>query len=111
MAPNLLFDQLLLVALVLICLIMHVGWPDPPSPTPRTPLKSDTPRRQRSKAPKPFPGLIHQPLCDACAQHLDIRRSDRLAVTWRGGMHGTQPEAGEQIEQSFTHGAVHRREE
>src|SRR5262245_34676748 len=41
----------------------------------------------------------------------DIRSSDRLAVPWRGGMHGTQPETREQIEQSFTHGAVHRREE
>src|SRR5262249_59449658 len=40
-----------------------------------------------------------------------IRSSDRLAMTRRGGMHGTQAETGEQIEQSFTHGAVHRREE
>src|SRR5262252_4182602 len=40
-----------------------------------------------------------------------IRSSDRLAVPWRGGMHGPQPETREQIEQSFTHSAVHRREE
>jgi hypothetical protein len=30
MAPNLVFYQLLLVALVLICLMIHVWWPDPP---------------------------------------------------------------------------------
>jgi IS1 family transposase len=68
MGPNLLFYQLLLVALVLICLIMHVWWPDHPRPTPRTPLKPDTPRRKRSKEPKPFPGFIHKPLCEACEQ-------------------------------------------
>ena len=45
MAPNLLFYQLLLVALVLICLLIHVWWPDPPRATPQTPLKPDKPRR------------------------------------------------------------------
>jgi hypothetical protein len=39
MAPNLLFYQLLLVALVLICLLVHVWWPDHPTLTPRTSLK------------------------------------------------------------------------
>jgi hypothetical protein len=73
MAPNLLFYQLLLVALVLICLIMHVWWPDHPRPTPRTLLKRDTPRRERSKEPKPFTGLIHKPLCEACEQGADSR--------------------------------------
>jgi hypothetical protein len=56
MGPHLLFYQLLLVALVLICLIMHVWWLDHPRPTPRTPLKPDTPRRKRSTAPNPFLG-------------------------------------------------------
>jgi IS1 family transposase len=73
MGPNLLFYQLLLVALVLICLIMHVWWPAHPRPTPRTPLKPDTPRRERSKEPKPFIGLIHKPLCEACEQGADSR--------------------------------------
>jgi hypothetical protein len=35
MVPNLLFYPLLLVALVLICLLLHVGWPTPPSTTAR----------------------------------------------------------------------------
>ena len=30
MAPNLLFYQILLVALVLICFVIYVGWPDDP---------------------------------------------------------------------------------
>src|SRR5262245_59465033 len=73
MAPHLLFYQLLLVALVLICLLMHVWWPDHPRPTPQTLLKSGKPRHQRSKEPKPFTGLIHKPLCAACEQGADSR--------------------------------------
>jgi hypothetical protein len=64
MAPNLLLCQLLVVALVLLCLLIHVGWPDNPSTPSKTSLKTDKPRRKRSKEPKPFTGLIHKPLCD-----------------------------------------------
>ena len=60
MVPNLLFYQLRLIMLVLLCLIIHAWWPDEPSPTPQTPLKSDKPRRKRSKSPKPFTGLIQK---------------------------------------------------
>src|SRR5262245_2072775 len=71
MASNLLCYQLLLTALVLICLMRHVWWPDHPRLTPQMPLKSEKPRRKRSKEPKPFTGFLHQPLCDACAQGLE----------------------------------------
>ena len=73
MAPNLLFDQLLLVALVLICLITHVWWPDDSRATPQRPLKPDKPRRKRSQEPNPFTGFIHKPLCEACEQGADER--------------------------------------
>jgi hypothetical protein len=72
-APTLLFYQLLFVALVLICLIIHVGLPDDPPRVPQTPLKPQPRRRRRSKEPKPFAGLIHQPRCAACAQGADTR--------------------------------------
>ena len=68
MAPNLLLYQLLLVVLVLICLLIHVGWPANLSATSKTSLKPDKPRRKRSTEPKPFTGLLHKPLCDACEQ-------------------------------------------
>ena len=70
MVPNLLFYQLLLVALVLICIMVHVWWPDHPTPTP---LKPDKPRHKRSKGPKPFTGYLHKPLCEACEQGVDSR--------------------------------------
>ena len=72
MAPNVLFYQLLLVALVLLCLIMHIWWPDNPSAALQTPLQSDKPRRQRSNEPKPFTGFLHKPLCEACEKGTDI---------------------------------------
>jgi len=65
MAPNLLWYQLLLVALVLSCLLIHVGWPANPSATSKTSLKPDKPRRKRSKDLTPFPRLLHKPLCKA----------------------------------------------
>ncbi len=73
MASNPLLYQLLLIALVLICLRIHVWWPDAPSPTPQTPRKPNKPRRTRSKGPKPFTGMIHKPLCDACEPGADTR--------------------------------------
>jgi transposase-like protein len=73
MAPNLLFYQLLVVALVLICLLIHIGLPDKPFPMPQPSLVSTKRRRKRSKEPKPFPGLIHKPLCESCEQGVDTR--------------------------------------
>jgi hypothetical protein len=71
--PHLLFYQLLLVTLVLICLMRQVWWPDPPRVAyPRT-FKPEMPRRTRSKAPKPFTGSIPQPLCEACEQGTHTR--------------------------------------
>jgi hypothetical protein len=63
MVLNLLFYQLLLVALVLICLLIHVWWPDHPRATSHRSLKLDKPRRTRSKAPQPFTGFIHKRSC------------------------------------------------
>jgi hypothetical protein len=71
MVPNLLFYQLLLVALVLIYCMIHVGWPDNLSVTSKISPKPDKPRRKRSTAPQPCTGLIHKPLCEACEKGTD----------------------------------------
>jgi IS1 family transposase len=73
MVPTPLFYQLLVVALVLICLFIHVGLPDMPLPQPQPPLASNKRRRRRSQEPQPFPGLMHKPLCEACEQGADVR--------------------------------------
>jgi hypothetical protein len=66
MTPNLLFYQLLLVALVLIGLLIHIWWPDDPRITTQTLRKPDQPRHKRFRDPKPFTGYVHKPLCAAC---------------------------------------------
>jgi hypothetical protein len=73
MTPNLLFYQLLVVALGLICLVMHVWWPDPSRVPPPLLLKPDKPRRKGPKEPKLFMGYLHKPLCEACEQGADAR--------------------------------------
>ena len=66
MVPNPLFYQLVLVALILICLLLHVWWSDNPPCVAKAPLKPDRPRSKRAKEPKPFTEYIHKPLCEAC---------------------------------------------
>jgi hypothetical protein len=73
MAQNLLCYQRLLIALGLICLLIHVWWSDTPRVTLHRPLKHAKLQRKRSKEPKPFPGLLHKPLCEACEHRLDAR--------------------------------------
>jgi hypothetical protein len=68
MVSNLVVYQLVLIALLWVFLMLSWVWPSEPAaarPRPPTPV---TPPRKRSPAPKPFPGLIRQPHCDACAQ-------------------------------------------
>ncbi len=67
MVSHLVFYQLMLIALLWLFLMLSWVWPSEPAaarPIPPTPV---TPPRTRSTAPKPFPGLIRQPHCDACA--------------------------------------------
>ena len=73
MAPNLLFYPLLFVALVLICLLISIGLPHASPCVPKPSLEPQRRRCRRSKAPKPFAGLIHQPLCETCEQEADTR--------------------------------------
>jgi IS1 family transposase/transposase-like protein len=73
MASNPLFYQLILIALMLICLLVHVALADNPPREPKTPLDPKLHPRRHSKEPKPFTGLIHQPLCEACEQGTDTR--------------------------------------
>jgi hypothetical protein len=73
MTPNTLFYHLLLASLVLLCLIIHVWWPDPRHSASQIPLQHDKPRRKQSKEPKPFTGYIHKPLCEVCEQGSDTR--------------------------------------
>src|SRR6266705_3222203 len=68
MASNLLFYQLLLVALVCLCVVLQALWPGARTGVRPTLLQPSPPRPTRSREPKPFAGLLHKPLCAACDQ-------------------------------------------
>src|SRR5437870_10704185 len=83
MIANLVVYQLVLIALVWVFLMLSWLWPSEPAaarPIPPTPV---TPPRKRSTAPKPFPGLIRQPHCDACAQAVASHREPPCAPSAR----------------------------
>ena len=65
MVSHLFYYQLALLALVWLCVMLHVagsrrGAQIPPTATPITP------KRKRSNAPQPFDGLTHKPHCARC---------------------------------------------
>jgi IS1 family transposase len=72
MVPDLFFYQLVLIALVWLCLMLQWAWPSdpatcPPIPEPTPPV----PKRHRER--KPFAGLTKKPHCDAWAHASDLR--------------------------------------
>ncbi len=66
MVSHLFFYQLVLLGLLWLCCMLHYAWPSGhaadlqrlPQPLP--------PPRKPPRVPNPFPGLTHQPHCDAC---------------------------------------------
>jgi IS1 family transposase len=71
MVSHLFFYQLMLVALVWLCLMLHWVWPSDPVAPCLTTLEPLPPRRKRSREPNPFVGLTAKPHCDACADASD----------------------------------------
>ena len=83
MVSNLVFYQLVLIALAWLFLMLSWVWPSEPAaarPRPPTPV---TPPRKRSMVPTPFPGLIHKPHCDLCAQAVASHREPPCAPSPR----------------------------
>jgi hypothetical protein len=73
MVSNLFFSQLMLIALLWLCVMLHGVWPSDPTLASPTILPPPPPRRQRSREPKPFAGLTRKPHCDACEPPRDPR--------------------------------------
>ena len=66
MVSPLFFSQLTLIALVLLCVMLHWVWPSDSAAACPTTLAPPPPRPKRRRAPKPFEGFIKRPHCDAC---------------------------------------------
>ena len=70
MVSDLFFYQLVLVALVWLCLMLQWAWPSDIAVCPTTP-EPPPPLPKRTREPKPFAGLTHKPPCDACEHTTD----------------------------------------
>src|SRR5215831_16839839 len=75
MVPNLFFYQLVLVALVWLCVMLHWAWPSGCATASLIPSQTSPPRPQRRREPKPFACLTIKPYCDACA-HVSAPRPE-----------------------------------
>src|SRR5712671_6384373 len=68
MVSHLFFYQLVLVALVWLCVMLHWTWPsDPAAVCPTTP-EPPCPLPKHPREPTPFAGLTRKPPCAACEQ-------------------------------------------
>ena len=68
MVSHLFFYQLVLVALVWLCVMLHWAWPsDPAAVCPMTP-EPPGPLPKHHREPPPFAGLTRKPPCAACVQ-------------------------------------------
>src|SRR5262244_2234784 len=66
MVSHLFFYQVVLVALVWLCLMLQWAWPSGPAAVCPTAPEPPPPRPKRRREPKPFAGLTTKPYCDAC---------------------------------------------
>jgi IS1 family transposase len=53
--------------------MLHSAWPSDRTAQCQSPSQPASPPQKRSREPKPFAGLIHKPLCDACEQAVEPR--------------------------------------
>src|ERR1051325_3519222 len=79
MVPNLFFYQLVLVALVWLCVMLPWAWPSGCATASLIPSQPPPPRPKPRHEPKPFAGVTHKPHCDACAQASEPRSHAPLA--------------------------------
>ena len=72
MVSPLFFYQLVLVALVWLCVMLQMAWPsDPAAAGPPPELPPLLPKRKRE--PTPCAGFTTKPPCDTCASTSDLR--------------------------------------
>src|SRR4029453_9982533 len=66
MVSPLFFYQLVLIALVWLCLMLQWAWPSDPAAVCPTAPEPTPPLPKRRREPKPFAGFTQKPHCDAC---------------------------------------------
>jgi len=66
MVSHLFFYQLVLIALVWLCVMLQWAWPSDPAAACPPPPEPPPPLPKRKRELPPFAGLTHKPHCDAC---------------------------------------------
>src|SRR2546426_7347561 len=66
MVSHLFFYQLVLIALVWLCVMLQWAWPSDPAAAGPTTREPTPPLPKRSRTPTPFAALPTKPPCDAC---------------------------------------------
>src|SRR6266568_7254847 len=66
MVSHLFFYQLVLIALVWLCVMLQWAWPSDPAAAGPTTREPTPPLPKRSRTPTPFACLTTKPHCDAC---------------------------------------------
>jgi hypothetical protein len=66
MVSELFFYQLVLIAFLWLCLMLHRAWPSDRTTAHSTSSHPIPSRRQRRREPKPFADLTTKPHCNAC---------------------------------------------
>src|SRR5919108_4830888 len=73
MVSHLFFYQLVLIALVWLCVMLQWAWPSDPAAVCPTAPEPPPLLPKRKREPTPFAGLTTKPHCDACAHTTDSR--------------------------------------
>jgi len=73
MVSHLFFYQLVLVALIWLCVMLQWVWPSDPAAACSTAPEPPPPLPKPQREPPPFQGLTAQPHCDACAHDTALR--------------------------------------
>jgi hypothetical protein len=68
MVSDLIFYELVLLGFLWLWVMLHSAWPGDGPTGKQRPSTPATPARKRSRAPKPFSGLLAKPPCVACEQ-------------------------------------------
>jgi len=68
MNPHHVYYQLVILALLWLCIMLPHLWPRPPGRTPPTPTPPIRAKRRRASEPTPCAGLTHKPPCPLCEQ-------------------------------------------
>jgi hypothetical protein len=68
MLPHLVYYQLVILALLWLCVMLPPLWPSSHRVKPTRPAAPIKPERRRSREPKPFAGRTQKPHCALCEQ-------------------------------------------